>query len=271
MNRPPDGVSGKGTATPPDSHPRDDTIKRHFKSLAQTGAWDDLYDRPETAANVSFRVRLSRALDLLPCEVSSILDVGCGPAPLAPLVLERGARYFGVDIVQPMLTRARLREPRTRLVRANFSLPFLDASFDVIVALGFVEYLPDIGAALAEMRRVVRPQGTVLVSTPKRLHLDQMMVVLAGPLRRLAATIWHRRSDAVRRTLLRPGELDRFAEAAGLHPVGGLHYHFTPLPYPFTVVLPGLSLRATRAMEAWKKSQALAFLAHGYLGRYQRD
>ena len=68
----------------------------HFEHLALTGGWDDLYDAPETAANVSFRVRLVRTLELLPPEAALVLDVGCGPAPLAPPVLERGADYVGV-------------------------------------------------------------------------------------------------------------------------------------------------------------------------------
>jgi SAM-dependent methyltransferase len=257
--------------SPADGHRERNGVDQHFESLALSGAWDGLYDTPETSANVSFRVRLSRALDLLPHEASSVLDVGCGPAPLAPLVLERGARYVGVDIVQPMLLRARLREPRARLVRADFALPFKDATFDAVVALGFVEYLPDVGAAFREMRRVVRPQGTVVVSTPKRLHLDQLLVHLTWPLRRAAAAVWGRRSDSVPRTLLQPAELDHIAQTVGLRLVCGTHYHFTPLPYPLTVVLPELSLRATRVIEGWKRHQALSWLAHGYLGSYRRD
>jgi hypothetical protein len=120
------------------------------------------------------------------------------------------------------------------------------------------------------MRRVVRPGGVVVVSIPKRLHLDQIMVGLASPFRQLAAKVRGRRSDSVRRTLLQPGELDRMASSAGLQPAGGMHYHFTPLPYPLTILLPRLSLRATRAMESWEGCQALGALGHGYLGRYER-
>lgn len=248
-----------------------DRVEKHFKSLALSGSWDELYDSPETAANISFRVRLSRALELVPSKVTRVLDLGCGPAPLAPFILRRGTGYVGVDIVQPMLLRARLREPRGQLVRAGIALPFRDASFDAVVALGFVEYLGDIPGALREMRRVLRRGGSVVVSTPKRLQLDQIMVNLTSPLRRAAATVWGRRSDSIQRTLLTPAELDRLAEQAGLRTEGGTHYHFTPLPYPFTVVLPGLSLKATRALEGWSKRRACAFLAHGYIGCYQRD
>ena len=46
-------------------------------------------------------------------------------------------------------------------------LPFQDDTFDAVVALGFIEYLADIPAALHEMKRVIRPGGFVLVSTPK--------------------------------------------------------------------------------------------------------
>jgi SAM-dependent methyltransferase len=156
------------------------------------------------------------------------------------------------------------------LVRGGASLPFSDCAFDAVVALGFVEYLADIPAALREFCRVVRTGGTVLVSTPKKLHVDRFMVLAASPVRALAAAVWGKRSDTIRRTLLTPRELDKLATDAGLRPTGGAHYHYLPLPYPLTVITPSLSLRATRVVEAWQRRRALSAFAHGYLGRYER-
>lgn len=247
------------------------TVEDHFEALAREGAWDALYDGPETSANVSFRARLARTLELVPGAAKAVLDVGCGPAPLGPELARRGSAYFGLDFSQEMLRRARVRLSAARLVRGVVPLPFRDQSFDVVVALGFLEYLRDIHAALAEMRRVVRPAGVVLVSIPKRWHVDRLMIGMTTPLRHAARAMWGRRSDSLRRTLLTPGRLDTLAFAAGLRPDAGTHYHFTPLPYPLTVLAPQLTLRLNRLFERPRRSGGLTLLAHGYIGRYRRD
>ena len=244
---------------------------RHFDALAGSGLWATLYEGPETAANTSFRVRLSRALELIPNDTRRVLDLGCGPGPLAGALLNRGATYVGVDFVQGMLLQARERHPRTHLTRGNERLPFRESSFDAVVALGFLEYLNDPVEAFREMWRVVRRGGTVVVSTPKRLHVDVVTVGVTAPLRALASLIWGRRADRVRRLRLSPSEMDRVAADAGLTPERGTHYHFTPLPYPLTILTPRLALWAGRALEEWPLRTSLTFFAHGYIGRYRRD
>lgn len=244
-------------------------VRTHFDALAATGSWDDLYDGPETAHNTSFRVRLQVALDLIPAEARRVVDVGCGPAPLAAGVTARGASYVGLDDSREMIARARRRAPAARLLQGTLPLPFRDASFDAVVALGFVEYLPDIPASLREMGRITRPGGVVIVSTPKKWHLDVLTIGLLSPFRRLAAGLWGKRSDSIPRTLLQAADLDRLAVEAGLRPDGGRHYHYTPMPYPLTVVAAGVAYRVNRRAESRLDGRA-PFFAHGYVGRYRR-
>jgi SAM-dependent methyltransferase len=244
-------------------------IRKHFATLGRTGAWDELYDGPETSANISFRVRLARTLELLPRLPRRVLDLGCGPGVLAPRVVDRGARYVGLDFAGAMLLRARERCSHAHLVRATMALPFRDQTFDAVVALGFVEYLTDIVGALREMRRVCRSGGAILVSAPKRLHVDTLTVGLAMPARWLASLVRGRRSDSVQRHLIQPDELDTLALEAGLLPDGGRHYHFTPMPYPFTVVTPRIAHRVNRRFEVPLEKGWASFFAHGYIGRYR--
>jgi SAM-dependent methyltransferase len=246
-------------------------VHAHFRALADSGAWASLYEGAETAANTSFRVRLARTLELIPSEARRVLDIGCGPAPLAPPLVGRGATYVGTDFVASMLREAKERNALVHLARADARLPFRDDAFDAVAALGFVEYLEDPLPSLREMRRVVRSGGTVVVSIPKRYHIDVVTVGLAAPVRKLAALLWGRRSDSIRRTLLTTEQLDALAREAGLRPDGGEHYHFTPLPYPLTVFAPATALRAGRALEYSESRRHYPFLAHGYLGRYRRD
>src|SRR4051812_16656416 len=100
------------------------------------------------------------------CPGERVLDVGSGPGFLAAeLAADVGPHGVvdGVDVSDSMLAIAARRPRRAgaavvRLHRADAtSLPFPDASFDAAVSTQVYEYVADIGAALRELARVLRP------------------------------------------------------------------------------------------------------------------
>ncbi|MBV9411181.1 MAG: class I SAM-dependent methyltransferase [Acidimicrobiia bacterium] len=100
-----------------------------------------------------------------------VVDVGCGRGQyLARVAADREvASLVGCDLSTGMLTSVRrgwpegLRPPT--LVNADAeSLPLADASVDVALAMHMLYHVPDIPRAIAELRRIVRPGGTLLVS-----------------------------------------------------------------------------------------------------------
>lgn len=93
-----------------------------------------------------------------------VLDVGCGEGRFCRMLAERGARCVGVDPVPTLLAEARRRGGATyHLARAEH-LPLSDASIDLVVAYVSLVDVPGYREAIAEMARVVRPGGRVLVS-----------------------------------------------------------------------------------------------------------
>ncbi|WP_428666130.1 class I SAM-dependent methyltransferase [Reyranella sp.] len=95
-----------------------------------------------------------------------ILDVGCGTGSLTFALSGFGdhAEIVGVDIGEPFLAAARDRntDPRTSFrVASATSLPFPDGHFDRALSQLVLQFVPDSLAAVYEMRRVVRPGGTV--------------------------------------------------------------------------------------------------------------
>jgi SAM-dependent methyltransferase len=95
-----------------------------------------------------------------------VLDVGCGTGSLA-FELPRAAgiaMVAGIDLTPGFIefARARNSDPRIRFELGDArDLPFPDNSFDRAFSLLVLHFLPDAARAVAEMRRVVRPGGTV--------------------------------------------------------------------------------------------------------------
>ncbi|MDO0932856.1 methyltransferase domain-containing protein [Streptomyces sp. DG2A-72] len=111
----------------------------------------------------------------------TILDIGCGDgtaaATTAPLL--PGHRIIGVDWSQDALKRAHTRIPYTLRAELN-SLPFRDSSADAVLFSEVIEHLVDPDAALDEIRRVLRPGGHLMLSTPNLAAWYNRALLLAG-------------------------------------------------------------------------------------------
>ncbi|HSM39667.1 MAG TPA: methyltransferase domain-containing protein [Afifellaceae bacterium] len=96
------------------------------------------------------------------------LDVGCGTGALSETILDRAAprRIVGIDQAEAFIDFAgrRLGDPRATFRSGDaMALPVEDETFDVAVASLVLNFVADPAAALSEMRRAVRPGGTVAV------------------------------------------------------------------------------------------------------------
>lgn len=93
-----------------------------------------------------------------------VLDACCGTGDLAIEARRIGAQVVGVDFSRRMLERARRKSEDVEWVQADvLDLPFEDASFDA-ATVGFgVRNLDDLEAGLRELRRVLKPGGSLAV------------------------------------------------------------------------------------------------------------
>jgi len=105
-----------------------------------------------------------------------VLDVGCGEGRFAAELARAGAEVVGIDVAAEPLRRARALHPELdlRLVRAEAAWPLRDASFDVVWAGEVIEHIADTAGWLSEVRRVLRPGGALLLSTPDHGRLRML-------------------------------------------------------------------------------------------------
>ena len=194
---------------------------------AQAARYDAAYDAPGAPGH-ALRDRLATVLELAGEGPGEAVDAGMGPGRLLAELVRRGWQVSGIDSSAEMvaLAQARLPDAEARLVQAPIeALPFADASFDLAVATGVLEYADDLETALRELARVVRPGGRAIVSLPNWWSAS---AILRGralyPLARRAG----RATPPAPRRPIRPQELDRLLQAAGLDPIAVRSTSFRP-------------------------------------------
>src|SRR5579863_147243 len=131
--------------------------------------WAPIYDFVFDLPFHPGRRAAARAANAAAGDNGSILVIGVGTG-LELSLLSRAARVTGIDISEPMLkiARRRVRKGALRHVRSlqamdASALTFADASFDVTLAPYVVSVVPNPAAVLAEMWRVTRPGGRMVV------------------------------------------------------------------------------------------------------------
>nr|WP_206642177.1 class I SAM-dependent methyltransferase [Nonomuraea polychroma] len=132
-----------------------DSIAEGYTAENETSLLNAYYERPamlELAGDVTGR---------------RILDAGCGSGPLFAELRDRGAIVTGIDASAGMLEMARQRlgtDADLRVADLASPLPFPNDTYDDVIASLVLHYLEDWGPTLAELRRVLRPGGRLLVS-----------------------------------------------------------------------------------------------------------
>lgn len=179
-----------------DTQQHQERVDAHFDARADF--WRELY-RGNDLWGVIHRQRRQLALDWIDSlglsPGSHLLEVGCGAGLLALDLARRGFRVNATDVSQAMVEATRAQVEEASLAEAvtvsqgdAHSVAFPPATFDLVVALGVFPFLHSPRQALAEMRRVLRPGGHLLLTSDnrQRLHhlLDPALSPVTAPLRR---------------------------------------------------------------------------------------
>ena len=132
------------------------------------------------------RRRLAWTAAALPAErLDRVLDIGYGSGIFQYELGTRARLRFGVDVHEHgALVRDRLRQSGidSSFLRASgAALPFTDGSFDAVVIVSALEFVPDPAACLRECRRVLRRGGRLVCLVPRELRwADRIFRLLTG-------------------------------------------------------------------------------------------
>jgi SAM-dependent methyltransferase len=133
----------------------------HFDEIA------GVYDESLPAHVTEHYLRKRAAFIVEHCPPGEGLDVGCGTGALARRLAEAGYEMSGVDPSSGMLDVLRAQAPGMRAVQGSgTALPFEDDSFDLVTTVAVMHHIADpddVRQTLAEMVRVTRPGGRILV------------------------------------------------------------------------------------------------------------
>jgi SAM-dependent methyltransferase len=268
--------------TPP-SAPRTAEVIRRFDAMA--GSYDELepwYEHLYARLHAILGFELARTPAVARRRA---LDAGCGTGFQTALLAGAGYAAHGVDVAGAALAVARARLPAAGLARASVeALPYRDASFDAVVCLGStLSFVEDPARALAEMGRVLRGGGWLLLECEHKWSLD---LAWMGASALLGDALGYGVSlRALRRALGRPldescvidypdygplrlftrGELARLLGAAGLAPERAWGIHSATGLLPSTLLhrprLPAPArplYAALRAADRWLERTPIA-------------
>jgi len=97
-----------------------------------------------------------------------LLDAGCGTGWFSKKAVERGAKVTSMDLGEKLLAQVAKKCESTRVVGSILEMTFSDNTFDVVVSSEVIEHTPDPFQAMQEMYRVLKPGGTLILTTPNK-------------------------------------------------------------------------------------------------------
>ena len=130
-------------------------------------------------ANVEHEIRV-RKLVALVGQGKKVLDLGCLDGAIGQLLIRNGNCVWGIDASQAAVPLAREKGVDAQVGDLEKSIDLPDGSFDVVLAAEILEHILNLDGLLEEIRRVLVPDGHLVVSTPNLAALGRRLLLLCN-------------------------------------------------------------------------------------------
>ena len=232
-----------------------DKVTKHFGNNPQEYA--DKYSYA-TQEGYSFLVRRNRLEERLGSGNGQVLDIGCGPGVMTKQIRDLGWEYVGIDISKEMIELANMRfnqDPHVCFkVGSVEKIEEKDSSFDVVVAMGLVEYVADDEVVIREVARVLKPGGLFIVSLPNWWSSVRMWDrYILRPILFLRRKLITRKDSGVLHREYTLGSYKMLLERNNFEVDHVDFYNFRVLPRPFDYIFPKSSVFLSGLFEPLRK------------------
>jgi len=143
-------------------------------------AFDYFQEQEDGASRHENRRLRETIIQQVPAHAQSILDVGCGSAWVAGHFCPKGVTVYSMDISIGNPTRAVQKyafDNHMGIVADAYALPFQNESFDCIIAAEVMEHTPDSKQFITNLLRVLKPSGTLILTTPFNERIPHSLCV----------------------------------------------------------------------------------------------
>jgi ubiquinone/menaquinone biosynthesis C-methylase UbiE len=266
-------------------HKQHELLKREFLR-AKAYAREYIEESPQAHF---FNTRIKRVSELLTgFHRGRVLDIGCGPAVVGNLFRGTRVEYYGVDLSEAMIDVCREsfgKDPQFAFsIQEIEMLGFADASFDVVLCLGVLEYVLDEPAAIREVVRVMKPGGIFIATmlnkaSPFELYNHYCYGKVSSAIRRIGHFIKgleHRkeetRATGPKRplmTLLNEKSFHHLLTSLSLEIHDSLCYDFHIIPPPLDSLFSRVNAFLSDHLEFLCRSR-FRFLGRGYMVKCEK-
>jgi ubiquinone/menaquinone biosynthesis C-methylase UbiE len=127
---------------------------------------DENYKNP--IVGIISRGRVKKLLkEMHPLKGKKVLDIGCEAGYVSILMKNKGADVYSFDIIKEALLKFKKKVPNEKVfLAAAQKMPLKDGVFDFIVCTEVIEHMPSLDKAFAEMYRVLKKGGKLLITFP---------------------------------------------------------------------------------------------------------
>lgn len=137
-------------------------------------------DKKDKLTEASVAMLQKTVIKQAPKNTGLLLDVGCGCAYVAKHFVNTNVKVVSLDIAQVNAEKALQKYPapnHAAVVADVYALPFAENTFDCIIASEIIEHTIDPQKFIAALRRVLKPEGTLIISTPYKERIEYSLCI----------------------------------------------------------------------------------------------